>query len=650
MCGIAGFWQPGRKEARERLEATALRMADAIAHRGPDFQAAWADADAGIGFGHARLSIIDLSAAANQPMHSPDGRYTIVFNGEIYNYRDLADELRSKGYAFHTSGDTEVIPAAVDAWGIEEAARRMNGIFAFALWDARARLLHLVRDHVGVKPLYYAAFGNAVLFGSTPKALFAHPGFRAGIDPGSLASFLRYSYVPEPFSIFKEVAKLAPGTIVTIDLGLRRTCVRYWDLVERARAACGDPFRGSDEEISRDFERLAREAVRGQLVSDVPLGAFLSGGIDSSLVTALMQASASGQVRTFTIGFQDARFDESAQARDVAAHLGTQHTQMVCTTREARDIVPELAHFFDEPFADSSQIPTLLLARLTRRHVTVALSGDGGDELFAGYDRYFWMERLRRIRGRVPYGAQRAMAAIARRVPRGRAFRLIGHLFRTPEPWIVRADGVYHLARMLERYEDFAYLYRTTPMSVTTVRDAPLLRDESEPAGVFDDVSLRHAFPDVIDWMQLVDQKTYMVEDILQKVDRATMACGLEARVPLLDRRLVEFAWRVPQRLKIERGQGKRLMRSVLYRHLPRQLVDRPKRGFSIPLADWLKGDLRPWAESLLTPELLGRGDLLDVGAVRRCWANFLTGQANHTQTTVWSLLMFLAWRDRYGW
>jgi asparagine synthase (glutamine-hydrolysing) len=649
VCGIAGFWRPGSGEGtREDLEHVAMAMAQAIAHRGPDFQAAWSDPRAGIAFGHARLSIIDLSSAANQPMHSPDGRYTIVFNGEIYNYRALGGELRSAGYGFRTTGDTEVIVAAIDAWGLEAAVRRLNGIFAFALWDSAARTLHFVRDHVGVKPLYYGVHGGAVLFGSSLKALFAHPEFRGEIDSEALAAYLRFSYVPEPRSIFKCVAKLSPGCVLTFDRALRSTTTRYWDIAEAARAGKRDRFRGSEEQLSRDFEALAIDAVRGQLVSDVPLGAFLSGGVDSSLVTALMQVAAPGNVRTFTIGFEDGRFDESPQAREVARHLGTRHTELFCTTREARDIIPALPRFFDEPFADSSQIPTMLLCRLTRNHVTVALSGDGGDELFAGYDRYFWMYRLRALKARLPAFAARWIGALSERMPRGRTFPLITRVFGSPQRWLVRADGLYHLARMLERYDEYGYLYRTTPMSVATLRDGPLLREEAEPGGLLEDARLRHDFPDILDWMQLVDQKTYMVEDILHKVDRASMAFGLEARVPLLDRRLVEFSWRVPQSMKLDRTHGKRLMRSVLYRHLPRDLVDRPKRGFSVPLTDWLKRELRDWAESMLTARSIERDGLLDAGGVRRCWTNFLTGQADHTQTTVWALLMFLAWRDHY--
>jgi asparagine synthase (glutamine-hydrolysing) len=649
VCAIAGVWRPAGGIAQEELEQTALAMARAIAHRGPDCQASWADANCGIALGHARLSIIDLSAAANQPMRTLGDRYAIVFNGEIYNFRELAEELRAAGYAFTSRGDTEVIPAAVDHWGIERAVQRLNGIFAFALFDRGQRVLHLVRDHVGVKPLYFGVQDGELLLASTLRAFLAHPRFRGDIDPGALAAYVRYSYVPAPASIFRGVAKLAPGCIATIDAALNVKTTRYWNVVEQARAGRADPLRASEAEVANAFESLAADAVRGQLVSDVPLGAFLSGGIDSSLVTALMQRAAPGNVRTFTIGFEDARFDESAHAREVAQHIGTRHTEMTCTTREAQAIVPEIPKYFDEPFADSSQVPTMLLARLTRQHVTVALSGDGGDELFAGYDRYFWMDRLRTIERRLPRAAARAFTAVARAVPRERSFPVIARLLPSPQRWLVRADRIYHFARMLDHVDDYGYLYRTTPMSVVTMRDAPLLAHENEPASILEDRDLRRDFPDVVDWMQLLDQKTYMVDDILQKVDRASMAYGLEARVPLLDRRLVEFSWRVPQAMKIERGNGKRLMRRVLARYLPRELIERPKRGFSIPLADWLRNELREWAESLLTPTLLERDGLLDAAAVRRCWSAFCTGRADHTQGTVWALLMFLAWREHYA-
>ena len=649
MCGIAGFWQPGASQNRQTLQDRAQAMARAIAHRGPDYQAGWADEAAGVGFGHARLSILDLSSAANQPLQSPDGRYTIVFNGEIYNYRELANELRAAGYTFRSTGDTEVIPAAVDRWGLVPAVRRLNGIFAFALWDAHTRKLHLARDHIGVKPLYYRLDAGGLVFGSTPKALLAYPEFNGRVDPAALALYLRYCYVPEPRSIFAGVSKLSPGCAMTVDASLRGSTVRYWDIIEHAREGRRDRFSASGDEVSRSFETLALAAVRRQLVSDVPLGAFLSGGIDSSLVTALMQAGSSLPVKTFTIGFEDARFDESLQARDVARHLGTDHTEMLCTAREARELIPELPTHYDEPFADSSQIPTLLLSRLTRRHVTVALSGDGGDELFAGYDRYYWMYQLRALRSSLPAFAARWMTSASVRLPRSRTFPLIRRCLPSPDRWIAQADRYYHLARMLGRYGDYAYLYRTTPMSVATLRDGPLLMDETEPPGTFDDPTLRDGFEDILDWMQLVDQKTYLVEDILHKVDRASMAYGLEARVPLLDHNLVEFSWRVPQSMKLDGTRGKWLMRTVLSRYLPSSLIERPKRGFSVPLSAWLTGDLREWAASLLTPELLGRDGLLDPEGVRQCWTNFLTGRADHTQTTVWALLMFLAWRAHYG-
>ena len=649
MCGIAGFWHPTGAGGRLLLEQRALAMADAVGNRGPDYRAAWADESAGIGLGHVRLAVLDLSSAANQPLHSSDGRYTIVFNGEIYNYRELGSELRQLGYTFRTSGDTEIIPAAIDAWGLADAAAKLNGIFAFALWDRHTQQIHLVRDHVGVKPLYYQLDADGLIFGSTPRALRAHPDFKRGVDPQSLALYMRYCYVPEPRTIFTSTSKLSPGCAVTIDSSLRAAHVRYWDIAGIARNGLCTLLPGSEEDVAREFEALAVRAIQQQLVSDVPIGTFLSGGIDSSLVTALMGVAGASRVRTFTIGFEDRRFDESAQARDVARHLGTEHTEMICTAREAKDLIPELPAHYDEPFADSSQIPTLLLARLTRAHVTVALSGDGGDELFAGYDRYYWMHRMHSLQVRLPRFMLHWMIAASVLMPRARTFSLLRRWPGAPSGLIPRADAFYHLARMIQRPDDFAYLYRTTPMSVATLRDGPVLRDEREPPTAFDDPELHAAFPNVLDWMQIVDQKTYLVEDILHKVDRASMAFGLEARVPLLDRRLVEFSWRVPQAMKMRGMRGKRLMRTVLARFLPRALIERPKRGFSVPLREWLTGDLRDWAESLLDSRALELDALLDPARVRACWSNYLTGRADHTQGTIWAILMFLAWRERYG-
>lgn len=643
MCGIAGFWSAGPidRAAGARL---GLAMARAMRRRGPDHQEVRVEADAGLVLAHARLSVIDLSDAANQPLASADGRAAIVYNGEVYNFPALREELRLAGLEFHTDSDTEVVLQACRHWGVSSAARRLVGMFAFAYWDADARRLSLARDPVGIKPLYYGTLERTFLFSSTLAAFHLYPGFDARVAPEALAAYFRYSYVPGPLSILDGVRKLPPGHLLSVDATGRQDLECYWDALAVARRGLAAPFEASTDEILDEFERLLRDSVRGCLIADVPLGAFLSGGIDSSLVAALMQSEGKSRARTFTVGFTDARYDESEFARQVAAHLGCDHTEITCTTAEAQALIPDIPDCYDEPFADSSQIPTMLLSKLTRQSVTVALSGDGGDELFGGYDRYYWMERLQKARAR-PAFVRGLLTRAARRFPREAVFPVLRRLPRSTATVPV-ADGWYHLASMLERGDDYGQLYRTTPMTVCTHRDGPLLSHEVEPASILDDQDVRATIPDLIPWMQFVDQQTYLPDDILQKVDRASMAYSLEARVPLLDHRVVEFAWRVPARLKLKNGRGKILMRQLLARHIPAALIERPKRGFSVPLSDWLKGALREWAESLLAS---ADGDpLLNAATTRKAWSNFMTGRAEHTLTSVWTLLMYLQWRQRF--
>ena len=644
MCGIVGLWGgPGDKGERQALAAN---MAKTLAHRGPDHQIAWASDHESIALGHARLSIIDLSASANQPFFSEDGRYALVYNGELYNYRSLRSELRAQGRAFHTESDTEVMVKACEAWGVSSAVRRFTGMFAFALWDSQEKRLTLARDRLGIKPLYFGVASGVFLFASELKPFFLHPAFVGRISEQALAAYFRYCYVPAPFSIFENVHKLEPGWLLHVDAEQRLSREQYWNAF--ALASAPPPSR-SLEEFADAFERIASAVVAEHLIADVPLGAFLSGGIDSSLVVALAQRASTQPVRTFSIGFKDARFDEAPYAKAVAAHLGCQHTEAYVDYSDTLGLVAELSSFYDEPFADSSQIPMLMLSRLTRRHVTVALSGDGGDELFAGYDRYYWMARLQRAQSKIPARMLRWLGEMPReRIMRWglRALTAVG-MKRTRAT--VASDSVAHLARMLARRDDYKYLYQTTPMSVATLRDAPILRCETEPCLWIDDEQIRRRFEDGIEWMQFIDLMMYLPDDILQKVDRASMAASLEARVPLLDHRLVEFSWTVPRKLKFDHGVGKVLLRKVLSRYLPRSLIDRPKQGFSVPLASWLTHDLRQWAESLMVPELLNRDDLLLPERCRELWRNFVTGQAGHTQSTVWALLMFLDWRRRYG-
>jgi len=643
MCGIAGFRadHPINHDEGARL---GLAMARAMRQRGPDNQSVRVESGAGLVLAHARLSVIDLSDAANQPMVSTDGRSSIVYNGEVYNFQALRNELTSAGKVFRTNSDTEIVLEACRYWGVSGAARRLVGMFAFAYWDADARCLSLVRDPIGIKPLYYGRLGTTFVFSSTLAAFRQHQDFDGSVSPEALAAYFRFSYVPAPYSILTNIFKLPAGHVLCVDDGCQQHLECYWDALAAAHQGLAEPIDASDMEIAEAFDRLLRDSIRGCLISDVPLGAFLSGGIDSSLVAALMQSESRRPARTFTVGFTDARYDESGFARQVAAHLGCDHTEIICTTADARALIPDIPACYDEPFADSSQIPTMLLSKLTRQSVTVALSGDGGDELFGGYDRYYWMERLEGIRA-LPASFHRLLTYAARHFPREVFIPLLRKLPKAGVT-IPMADGCYHMARMLKHADDYGYLYRTTPMTVCNYSDSHLLKHETEPASILNDSAVRSAIPGLIPWMQFVDQQTYLPDDILQKVDRASMAYSLEARVPFLDHRVVEFAWRVPARLKLWNRRGKILMRELLARHIPTPLIERPKRGFSIPLSDWLKGDLREWAESLIVT--VGDDPLLNPVGVRATWRNFSTGKAEHTLTTVWALLMYLQWRTRF--
>ena len=642
MCGIAGYWALSQINPNEG-KAIGLAMARAMHQRGPDFQNCWVDDRVGLVMAHARLSVIDLSAAANQPFISDNSDDALVYNGEVYNYLDLRNELESYGVSFRTNSDTEVVLEACKYWGVIEATKRLVGMFAFAFWDANQKKLSLSRDPVGIKPLYYGSVNGVFLFASTLSAFKQYPNFKAEVSFKALRAYLDYCYVPAPYSILNNINKLKPGHVLTIDSHGQESLECYWDALEVAKSGMRNQLDGSDAEITKKFDSLLRKSIQGCLISDVPLGAFLSGGIDSSLVAALMQAEGTRSAKTFTVGFADHRYDESDFARQVAKYLGCEHTEIICKPADAQSMITNISECYDEPFADSSQIPTMLLSKMTRQHVTVALSGDGGDELFGGYDRYFWMERFEEIR-RKPLAIQHLLGYLTRTFGREVTFPLLRKLPRG-NAFIVRADAIYHLSRMLQN-DDRAYLYRTTPMSVCTHTDCQLLQSGEIVESLIDDAETQKAFPSLIPWMQFIDQQTYLPDDILQKVDRASMAYSLEARVPLLDHRLIEFAWQVPERLKLNGGRGKILMRNLLAEYIPKSLIDRPKRGFSIPLSDWLKKDLRDWADSLITTA--ADDSLLNSHGVRTAWSNFLTGQAEHTLTSIWAVLMYLQWRKSF--
>lgn len=647
MCGITGFLDCRAKSSNAELRERARAMASTIAHRGPDDAGTWTDVGVGLGLGFRRLAIIDLSHHGHQPMISSSGRFVLVFNGEIYNFRGMRQDLVAKGVRFRGSSDTEVLIEGIERWGIAEALRRTNGMFAFAVWDTAQREMHLARDRVGEKPLYYGSPGGAFLFGSTLDTLTAHPSFRGDIDRGALALFLRHSYVPAPYSIYRGVSKLPPGTYVTVDSsGAAADPVAYWSAREVADRGLAEPFAGSFPEAVDAVEELLAESVAMRMVADVPLGAFLSGGVDSSTVVALMQRHAARPVRTFSIGFHHPDYDEAAHAAAVARHLGTDHTEMYVTPEEARAVIPLMPMIYDEPFSDSSQIPTFLVSQLAHEDVTVALSGDGGDELFAGYTRYEMYEHLWRRLTVVPTPIRGAVAAGLATVPTRAWDRLAGGAGRVArgrarEPRF--GDKVHKFASVL-RVEDPGDIYRAL---VSHWSDpASVVMGGYEPGTPFTMPSHALAVPDLTARARFLDLVTYLPDDILVKVDRATMAVGLEARVPMLDHRLVELAWQMPRQFLVDHGRGKRVLREVLYRQVPRELVDRPKMGFGVPLGEWLQTELRDWAEDLLSPASLARDDLFDVSTIRQYWVEHRDGRRDW-KYLLWDVLMFQAWRQR---
>jgi len=639
MCGLVGFLG-GRVPLGERA-ATASAMARCIAHRGPDDTGEWVDERAGFTLGFRRLAIIDLTPAGHQPMHSASGRYVLAFNGEVYNYEALRRRLVEEGAApaFRGHSDTEVMLAAFEAWGVERATQQFVGMFAIALWDRELQRLHLIRDRMGVKPLYLGRSGDTILFASELKALRGHPEFRGEIDRDALAAYFRYSHVPAPLTIYRGVRKVMPGTIVSVGLDGSEETTTYWSAAAAAAHGAANRFLGSEQEAEARLDALLRDAVALRMIADVPLGVFLSGGIDSSLVTALMQVQASAPVKTFSIGFAESGYDEAPHAAAVARHLGTQHTELYVTPEEAMAVIPKLPHIYDEPFADSSQIPTHLVSALARRSVTVSLSGDGGDELFGGYYRYFTGHRVWNAIRRVPRPlrsvAARSLAAMA--TPRWDA------LFQRWMPRNLRqnraAERFQKLARILPSASEDAMYFELLSQWRNVVLGG------SEPALPLDDRSSWPPLQDPVERMMYFDQVSYLPDDILVKVDRASMAVSLEAREPLLDHRLVELAWSLPLSMKIRNGEGKWLLRRVLNRYVPRELMERPKMGFGVPIGQWLRGPLRDWAEELLNENRLRQEGFLDAGPVRAAWTAHLAGRGDW-QHYLWTVLMFQAWSE----
>ncbi len=638
MCGIAGFLLTSPEWGEDRLLGVVRGMDEALRHRGPDAGGEWVDAPSGVAVGHRRLSILDLSEAGSQPMRSASGRHVIVYNGEVYNFPELRDELEAAGTRFRGHSDTEVLLEGLERWGVAGTLPRLNGMFAFALWDTESRRLTLARDRAGKKPLYYGWAGDAFVFGSELKALRAFPGFPADVDRLALGRYLQLGWVPGPRSIHASVRKLPPGCAVTVGAGCSEAddCPRpYWSALDAAK----DSLRGGVREIGEaeaveTLDGLLAEAVRVRMVADVEVGALLSGGIDSSLTVALMQRASPVPVKTFTIGFEVERYDESEAARALASHLGTEHTELMVGAADALAVIPELPRIYDEPFADPSQIPTFIVSRLARERVKVALSGDGGDELFAGYKRYPRALKAWKRWGRVPAPLRGGLAAGLEGLARSGARRGAGR-------WAGKAQ---RLARGLGAGDGGELSFRMHQRCSRPEDLVPGFRPEGRyglaPAGTAE-------VPDALQAMMYADFAAYLVDDVLVKVDRASMAVGLEVRCPLLDARVLEFAWSLPRGLRLGDGGGKRIPRKLLERLVPGELSDRPKRGFSPPVGAWLRGPLREWAEELLDEGRLRREGLLDPGAVRALWAQHLAGWKDREQL-LWAVLMFQAWREHW--
>ena len=647
MCGFAGFLCSGPGLPREEWQAVLKGMGQTIAHRGPDDSGIWTDIDAGVGLVHRRLSILDLSAAGHQPMVSPSGRYVIAFNGEIYNHHDLRRLLRDARKAefdWRGHSDTETLLAGFDTWGILETTHLAIGMFAFVVWDRANRTLTFARDRLGEKPLYYGWQGSTFLFGSELKAFKVHPAFRSAIDRNALALLVRHNYIPAPYSIYQGIQKLLPGSLLTISPQNREAQPqRYWDARKVVLDGLAHPFTGTADDAVEALDTLLRDAVARQMLADVPLGAFLSGGVDSSAIVALMQAQSSRPVKTFTIGFHEGGYNEADHAKAVARHLGTDHTELYVTPQQALDVIPKLPTLYDEPFSDSSQIPTFLVSQLARQHVTVSLSGDGGDELFGGYNRYALGRRLWNKLSRLPVAVRMVFARMITAVSPDGWNRLLWPIqgmlpLRLPQANL--GDKLHKGAKVIAVKSPVElYLMLVSHWSQPT----ELVLGGAEPPTVLTDPRLQPRTDGFVHQMMALDLLTYLPDDILTKVDRAAMAVSLETRVPLLDHRVVEFSWRLPIDYKLGRRAEKWPLRQVLYKYVPKELIERPKMGFGVPIDSWLRGPLREWAEDLLSESRLRQEGYFNPVPIRQKWEEHLAGKRNW-HYYLWDVLMFQAW------
>jgi len=641
MCGIAGFIgaQPGKMP--EGLDAVAQAMSRSLQHRGPDDQGTWIDRDLGAALVHLRLSIVDLSPAGHQPMASADGRYIIVFNGEVYSFQEIRKDLEARGVQFRGHSDTEVILESIGVFGLDATLKRMIGMFAIALWDRKERTLTLLRDRLGIKPVYWAKFGSLFMFGSELKALRACPGWDPRINRDAVAAYMRHNYIPAPHTIYLGVNKLEPGCILTLPWGGQPVITRFWDARTVAMRGLANPVEGSDSELTDQLETLLQDAVQRRMVADVPLGAFLSGGIDSSTVAALMQTAGMGKVKTFSIGFDVPDFNEAPHAAEVARHLGTDHTELLVTSQQALDVIPRLPEWYDEPFADSSQIPTYLVSAMTRKHVTVALSGDGGDELFGGYNRYHLTQRFWRWISLMPLPLRKAVAAALTAVPPDRWTAVLSRL---PGGWPQIGDKL-HKAALVLKADSADALYRRL---VTHWEPNDVALDAKESLGILDDASVGHDIADITSRMQFLDLVTYLPDDILTKVDRMSMAHSLEVRPPFLDHRIVEFAARLPENLKIRGGRLKFVLRELMKDRLPRTVVRRSKEGFDIPTHHWFRTILRPLLLDTLNEDSVRDSGILSWPAVDAVIRAHLDRRAN-LGYHLWGLVVLFLWMKHWG-
>ena len=646
MCGITGFWQLGHFSI-DKSQTIAGNMADRIAHRGPDDAGVWGDAGVGIALAHRRLSILELSQAGHQPMVSASGRYVIVFNGEIYNHLELRKEFGDAAWRGHS--DTETLLAGFEVWGIETTLKRTVGMFAIAVWDRDGKTLTLARDRIGEKPLYYGFQKNTFLFGSELKALKAHPDFMGEIDRDVLCLYLRHSYIPAPYSIYKGIKKLLPGHSIQFSFarGLHDSreampC-SYWNMAEVVEKGQSHPFAGSDADAITALDKQLRQAIGLQMIADVPLGAFLSGGVDSSTIVALMQAQSSRPIRTFSIGFDEKGYNEAEYAKAVARHLGTDHTEHYVSPKEAMQVIPRLGCMYDEPFADSSQIPTFLVAQMARKHVTVSLSGDAGDELFGGYNRYALADIWKKIAW-VPFGARRTTGQLLNKVSSStwdRIFQYAGKFFNLPSNM---SDKMEKFSTRLESVDGIGDLYYSLVSEISEPNRIVIGANES--GTWLTEKGLKTKFLNPKLQMMYMDSMTYLPDDILVKVDRAAMFNSLETRVPFLDHRIIDLAWSLPLSMKIRGGQSKWILRKVLYKYVPKELIERPKMGFGIPVGEWLHGPLKDWVEGLLDGARLKKEGFFDPTFVRSIWQEHLSGRRNRV-AFLWTVLMFQSWLER---